>query len=67
MDAAGDTVTEPFVGTAPTPSMETSVVFVVRQVRDADPPRWIVLGSDQIEADWSATADSSRTDAGDEE
>jgi len=46
--------------------MEISVAFLVRQVRDADPPCGIFSGSAQIEADWSA-AGSTSFDGGGEE
>ena len=59
MEADGDTVADPFGWTTPMPVMETSVAFVVRHVKVADPPRGMLSGSVQIEADWSAVgADS---------
>ena len=50
VDSFGDTVWEPFAGTAPMPSMETSVAFVVCQASEADPPAWMLLGLTDIEA-----------------
>jgi hypothetical protein len=68
VDATGDTLVDPFVGTAPIPSMETTLAFVVRQVRVAEPPRGILSGLAEIEADWSvAGADSAGADGAGEE
>jgi hypothetical protein len=50
VDWVGDTVCEPLAGTAPTPSIETSVALVVCQFSEADPPTRMSVGSTEIEA-----------------
>ena len=60
MDAVGDTVLTPEVGTSPMPSMETLVASAVRHVRTTWSPAEMTLGVAVI---W-ATGDGAGAEAG---